>query len=158
MLDGSTFSSYIDLTITNDKCTNSITDWKIDNEKLITEHNLIEFKLRIEENEEENSEQVIKFNFKKMNISTFYNTFDLIRPEIDDEKDLNRLCEDLLNSIVQSCAASTTMIKINKKSKKSQPWFNQHLRDLREEIENLLKIKKNIRNREKKRAIESKIK
>ena len=136
MRNGSTRTSYIDLVITNDRCSNSVTGWTMYKDKIHTEHNLIQIQLNVISRDQFYTVQNRRFNFKKVNFTTLYNTFDLIKTDLDANTVLVDFGSKLLNAIIIACEASAP--KVIQKKKESPPWYNQACRKISEQIDQTL--------------------
>lgn len=115
-------TSCIDLSLTNRRTSKLIKNWSISHDKIKTEHGLIEFDIHFNSTSDKSTyDQRFKYLFNKTDFCALFNTFDLIKPDID-STNLDEFGQQLINSIKQSIDASTPKIII-KENIRSQPWY-----------------------------------
>ena len=161
MKNGSLRTSYIDFILTNDRAKDRITNWQMFTDKVETEPNLIYFELSALNSCDFHSNRSHRFNFKKIDFKAMFNTFDLVKPELDtvDGTDLDQFGLGLIESLIQTCKISTPESGCEaKQPKKTQPWFTAKIQKMRNEIERVLKFKKRVQNGDRRAVIDQHLK
>ena len=153
-------NSYIDLTMSNWREDDrwQIKDWRCDQDKFQLDHKLISFKFvgSQAERARERGLTTKRYNIDKAHWPLFLRTFERQQPKIEKREhtneELERLSEKLLDAITRALDRSVPKLKSNSRS---QPWFNEHLKKLKYEIDNTRKaIKKSQSENEKNRLMD----
>lgn len=155
-------TSFIDFTLTNQAAASKLSNWKMYNDLINTQHNLITFELDCLKQQDFYEVQSCKFNFKKANLPALFHTFDLLKPELDavdvEEPDLDAFGASLLNAMIKTCKFAIPETDRVPANKKAWPWSNNKILEIKQRIENVLKGKRRIRNPIKREQLNEQLK
>lgn len=142
-------SSYIDITMTNNKATNMVSRWKLLRNALDTEHNLIYFEINCIKHENKLVKEVSRsLLLNKFNAQRFLNIYNKLKPTLDATSKLD-VTIFKFDTAIEEAMKQITSKKISIKS--AIPWYNEELNEIHN---NVMKLRRKI-NQVNKKHIEN---